>query len=82
MTRKDYERIAKALAPARAKIDAAGCQGSGEFEGVDVVECELVELLRAENPNFHAGRFAKAANVVATRDDQPVERHPADGWPR
>lgn len=62
MTRKDYQKIAAAIAATRTiynGIVQPGCTATLE-EALDTVSLRLADLLAADNPNFDRARFYAA----------------------
>lgn len=63
MTRKDYERIAKALADAHAAVHGLVPEVQSRYHsGIDWATSSIADALEAENPRFDRNRFLDAAN--------------------
>lgn len=60
MTRKDYERIARAIAKVRAEWDG----DNYVLPAIDAMAGELAEECRQDNARFDRARFLKAAGVT------------------
>lgn len=67
---RHYEAIAKTIADLRAKLDRGFVHGEGGYGwehitprvAVTEVECELANMLAADNPRFKPERFHAACN--------------------
>lgn len=66
MTRKDYVKIAAALAEQRSNIETTSYRRSDEahewfLAGWEVTARAIAEALQADNPRFDHDRFRRAA---------------------
>lgn len=58
MTKKDYIKLADAIAEAKIDIRASDIQRSGAWmEGADMVELDIARALKADNSAFSYSRF-------------------------
>jgi hypothetical protein len=57
MTKKDYIAIADAIREARKDATTAQPDSASVSYGIDLVQREIVRVLRADNPRFDADRF-------------------------
>ena len=66
MTKKDYEKIAKAVEKAvmHNNLFRGGDYGKATLEGIDLTANYVADVMQADNPRFNRSLFLKACGVI------------------